>query len=97
MISDKSKDIIAYREANPYMTLQAIATKHGLTRQRVFEILKEAGVTTNALKYEGMACHIRGVPKEIVEAMKIRAKGEGLTFRMKTIQLWEMYGKGLDK
>ena len=39
-------EAIALKESQPYLTLPAIATKLGVTKQRIFRILKEAGLPT---------------------------------------------------
>ena len=42
-------EAIALRESQPYLTLPAIAEKLGVTKQRIFRILKEAGLPTKGL------------------------------------------------
>jgi hypothetical protein len=93
--SPKSKAVIQYRLDNERLPLEVIGHKFGLTRQRVKQILDSAGVQSAAVPYEGMDCHIRNVPKEVVESVKDKAKStEGKTFRLKTIELWQDYRKG---
>ena len=42
-------EAIALKESQPYLTLPAIAKKLGVTKQRIFFILKTAGVPTKGL------------------------------------------------
>ena len=42
-------EAIALKESQPYLTLPAIATKLGVTNQRIFRILKDAGLPTKGL------------------------------------------------
>ena len=42
-------EAIALKESQPYLTLPAIATKLGVTKQRIFRILKDAGLPTKGL------------------------------------------------
>ena len=42
-------EAIALKESQPYLTLPAIAHKLGVTKQRIFRILKEAGLPTKGL------------------------------------------------
>ena len=42
-------EAIALKESQPYLTLPAIAQKLGVTKQRIFRILKEAGLPTKGL------------------------------------------------
>ena len=42
-------EAIALKESQPYLTLPAIAKKLGVTKQRIFFILKKAGVPTKGL------------------------------------------------
>jgi hypothetical protein len=93
-LSPNSTAVIQYRLDNPHFPLETIGHHFGLSRARVHEILKNAGVQTAGLKYEGMDCHIRNVPREVVESVKAKAKSEGLTFRLKAIMLWQEYGEG---
>ena len=47
-MSTRSK-AIALKESQPYLTLPAIAMKLGVTKQRIFRILKEEGLPTKGL------------------------------------------------
>ena len=42
-------EAIALKESQPYLTLPAIAMKLGVTKQRIFRILKEEGLPTKGL------------------------------------------------
>lgn len=44
--SPRSADIVAYRQANPTLTLQAIGVRYGVTRERVRQILRRGGLPT---------------------------------------------------
>ena len=47
-MSTRSKAIVL-KESQPYLTLPAIAEQLGVTKQRIFRILKEAGLPTKGL------------------------------------------------
>ena len=42
-------EAIALKESQPYLTLPAIAIKLGVTKQRIFRILKDEGLPTKGL------------------------------------------------
>jgi predicted DNA-binding protein YlxM (UPF0122 family) len=94
--SKKSQEIIDYRVANKHLTMKAIATHFGVKKQWVYVLCKRAGVQSAAEPYEGSILYVRNVPVDIVESVKTKAREEGLTMRMKVIQLLENYGKGID-
>jgi hypothetical protein len=96
MISKKSQEIIDYRVANKYLTMKAVATHFGVKKQWVYLLCKRAGVQSAADKYEGSILYVRNVPIDIVQSVKDGAKAEGITMRMKIIQLLENYGKSID-
>ena len=95
-ISDKSKAIIAYRVANKHLPMETVAQQFGVKRQWVYILCKRAGVQTASEPYVGMDCHLKGIPRELVESVKQKSHQEGLSMKLKTIQLWENYVKGLD-
>jgi hypothetical protein len=94
--SDKSKEIITYRETNKYLSLKAVATKFGVKKQWVYVLCRRAGVETAAEKYKGRSCNLRNIPIELVEAVKDKSNTEGMSMRMKTIELWQKYISGID-
>lgn len=95
--SKKSQEIIDYRVAHPHLPMSAVAAHFDVKHQWVYVLCKRAGVQTAAEPYQGMVINLRNVPIDIVEAVKVKAKEEGLTMRLKVIQLLENYGKGIDK
>lgn len=50
-ILDKTKAIIVERISNPHLTLQSIGDKYEVTRERVRQILENAGVPTTYRNY----------------------------------------------
>jgi hypothetical protein len=101
--SNKSQEIIDYRVANKHLPLVAVVEKLkrekkiAVTKQWVDKLCQRAGVQAAAEKYEGSILYVRNVPVDIVESVKEGAKSEGLTMRMKIIELMENYGKTIDK
>jgi hypothetical protein len=95
--SKKSQEIIDYRKEHTHYSLETVAGKFGKTKQWVSDLCKRAGIPTAAVPYEGMVLYVRNVPEDIVQSVKLRARGEGLTMRIKIIELMENYGKGIDK
>ena len=95
-ISDKSQQILDYRVANKHLTVKAVATKFGVKKQWVYILCKRAGVQSAADKYEGSILYVRNVPVDIVQSVKEGAKTEGITMRMKIIQLLENYKKSIN-
>ena len=47
LISDKSRAIIEYRKKNPCLDMQTIASRFGVSRERIRQILKKAHVATS--------------------------------------------------
>lgn len=93
----KSQDIIAYRLAHKHLPMQAVATHYGVKKQWVYKLCKRAGIKSAAEPYIGMDCHLKGIPRELVESVKQKSHQEGMSMKMKTIELWSEYVKGLDK
>lgn len=96
-ISDKSKEILKYRAKHKHWPMKAVAKHFGVKKQWVYILCNREGTQSAAEPYVGMVLHIRNVPEDIVESVKVRANEEGLTMRLKIIELLENYGKGLDK
>ena len=94
--SKKSQDIIDYRVAHKYYSLKAVADKFDVKKQWVYILCKRAGVQTAAEKYVGMDCHMKGIPRDLIEAVKIKATQEGLSMKLKTIEMWQEYVNGID-
>jgi len=71
ILSEKYKQIIDYRIKNPCLTLQQIADKYKLTRERIRQILKQANVKTTSEKYKKVrVCLICGLPLANVKSKK---------------------------
>jgi hypothetical protein len=95
--SKKSQEIIDYRVAHQHLPMETVAQKFGVKRQWVYILCKRAGVQSASELYVGMDCHLKGIPRELVESVKKKSHLEGMSMKLKTIQLWENYIKGLDK
>ena len=59
-VSLQSDAIVAYRQANPTLTLKAIGSRYGVSRERVRQILKRAGAQTRALRTPLQPCPVCG-------------------------------------
>jgi len=94
--SKKSQEIIDYRVAHPYWPMETVAQKFGVKRQWVYILCKRAGVQSASESYIGMECHMKGIPRDLVEAVKKKANQEGLSMKLKTIEMWQEYVKRLD-
>ena len=59
--SQNSADIVAYRQANPCLTLESIGLRFGITRERVRQVLARSGAPTKHRiirpTYECQTCH----------------------------------------
>lgn len=97
MISDKSKEILKYRVEHKYWPMEAIAQHFGVKKQWVYKLCKGNGVQSAAEPYVGMDCHLKGIPRDLVESVKDKSHKEGMSMKIKTIELWENYVKGIDK
>lgn len=96
MITKKSQEIIDYRVANKHLPMEAVAQKFGVKRQWVYLLCKRAGVQSASEPYQGRALHMKGIPPELIASVKQKAYQEGLSMKLKTIQLWENYVNGID-
>ena len=64
MTTARQTSIIATRDRNPCATLQEIGDKYGITRERVRQVLKEAGVQTkHVLRVNHLICPFCGGEK----------------------------------
>ena len=95
--SKKSQEIIDYRKKKKYWPMEAVAKRRGVKKQWVYLLCKRAGVQSAAEPYIGMDVHLKGIPRELVESVKNRAKKDGLPMKIATIELWENYVKSIDK
>jgi len=95
--SKKSQEIIDYRVAHKHLPMETVAQKFGVKRQWVYILCKRAGVQSASEPYKGRVVHMKGIPIELVEDVKRKSHLEGLSMKLKTIQLWEDYIKSIDK
>ena len=96
-ISKKSQEILEYRVANKHLPMEAVAQKFGVKRQWVYILCKKHGVQSAYEPYEGKVVQMKGIPRELVESVKKKSHLEGMSMKLKTIQLWEDYVKSIDK
>jgi predicted DNA-binding protein YlxM (UPF0122 family) len=95
--SKKSQEIIDYRVAHKRLPMETVAQNFGVTRQWVYRLCKRAGVQSAYEPYEGKDFHMKGIPPELIASVKKQAYKEGLSLKLKTIQLWENYVNSIDK
>ena len=94
--SKKSQEIIDYRVANKHLPMEAVVQQFGVKRQWVYILCKRAGVQSGNEPYEGRALHMKGIPPELIASVKEKSRREGMSMKVKTIQLWENYINSID-
>ncbi len=77
----RSARVVAFRLANPCLTLADISQRFGVTGERVRQILAKAGVATKAWRpppdrYECWQCHCSFVPSKMVRRTSARTGKE---------------------
>jgi hypothetical protein len=83
----RNDDIVAMRRADPYLTLQAIATEFGVSRERIRQILSAEGVTTTAVVRYKYICNGCGKPTSRAHRAAAEPMHKGCRYRYNTVNV----------